>query len=193
MLTCQFAPPGFHDATTSFAILTCASLILGVIFIPKLHTIIQRGGRGSNKSGNSTLYRSNSSSSIYSGQERLNPFYGGRSHQHQHLTSKQKKKLGKMAQYGGAGYPPPGYYRGGVYSTGGKGEPWYSNQRVVHTNQGGGPGAVRFQGLGTTFRRGHPSYEEWLVKRITPKEKKKFFFTSRFLFKVEHFQPKNWA
>ena len=107
---------GFHDATTSFAILVCASLILGVIFIPKLHTIIRRGQTGKGGKTGSSLYRSNSSSSLYSHREGLNHFYGGRSHQHQLLNSRQRKKLGKMAaaahqQYGYAPGAPGAYYR----------------------------------------------------------------------------------
>ena len=108
---------GFHDATTSFAILVCASLILGVIFIPKLHTIIRRGQTGKGGKTGSSLYRSNSSSSLYSHRDGINPFYGGgRSHQHQLLNSRQRKKLGKMAaaahqQYGYAPGAPGAYYR----------------------------------------------------------------------------------
>ena len=42
LLACHFAPAEFHDAITAFAIILLASILLCVIFIPKLYTIINR-------------------------------------------------------------------------------------------------------------------------------------------------------
>ena len=42
LLACHFAPAEFHDAITAFAIILLASILLCVIFIPKLYTIVNR-------------------------------------------------------------------------------------------------------------------------------------------------------